>query len=326
MAAILRAVFLALGCALFLYLLVRLDTAQIFALLLQMRWSLAAIAAVYFLHQLIRTAALWGCVTTFEPFPYWQLVRIRLSGEAIQFLTFTGPFLAEPAKALLLREQGLRTKSAVAAVMCEYLIYMMASAAMAAAALPYMLRHYEVPPAFATGARVAFYAAAGFLAAAFVAIALRIYLIGAILNSARRVPGLRKYVRVDPQALRSTEHLLFTVLRHPRFLAILAVEFAAQVPLMLELYILLTAAGQTFSWVQPLLIEASTKFLSLAAFFVPGQIGASEGLYAVVFDAIGLTATVGFSLALARRLRSFLTAGAGLLFLWLHGRRRKLQL
>jgi hypothetical protein len=63
---------------------------------------------------------------------------------------------------------------------------------------------------------------------------------------------------------------------------------------------------------QPLLIEAATKFVGPAFFFIPGQVGAAEGTYAFIFKTVGLPASAGFALALARRLRSLLVAGAGL--------------
>ena len=160
--------------------------------------------------------------------------------------------------------------------------------------------------------------AAVFLAASAVAIVLRIYLIGAILRGLGALPGIGKRLRIDTLALRETEDLLFVILRERprRLLALLAVDLLAQVPLFLELYILLAATGQAVSLIDPLLIESSTKFLTFAAFFIPGQIGASEGLYALVFQAMGLSPTAGFSVALARRLRNLLVAAIGLIFLW----------
>ena len=315
-----RAIFFALGCAFFVFLFARLGAAEIWALLARIGWRLALIAVAYVGHQLIRTAALWRCVETYGSMPYRDLVRIRLSGEAVQQLTFMGPFLSEPAKALLLKERGLTAHRAFAAVIAEYLIYTFAAAIMAVAALLYILRSFELSPAFAVGARIALCAAGAFLAAAAFAILLRFYLIGMILGWVAALPLIGKRLRIDPKALRDTEDLLFVILRDRfrRFLSVFGIEFLAQGPLLLELYILLTASGQSFRLIDPLLIEASTKYLSAAFFFLPGQVGASEGLYVAVFDAIGLPASAGFGLALARRVRTLLVAGIGLAFLSFH--------
>jgi len=97
-----------------------------------------------------------------------------------------------------------------------------------------------------------------------------------------------------------------------RFLSILAIEFAAQALLVLELFLLLRTTGKPFSVLDPLLIEAATKFVGMAFFFIPGQVGAAEGTYALIFKTVCLSASAGFALALARRLRSILVDGVGL--------------
>jgi uncharacterized membrane protein YbhN (UPF0104 family) len=315
-----RAVLLGFGCALFVYLLVRLGAAEISSLLLGVGWYFGLIAAAYAGHQLIRAIAYWKCVTANEHSSYWDIVRIRLSGEAVQFLTFTGPFLAEPAKVLLLRRRGLSTKHAVAATVSEYLIYTFTSAAFAIAGLTYLLIHFELSRLASAAAKVVVYAMGAFLLAAICAIVFRVYLIGALIKGASRLPLMGKYVRLEENDVRETEDLLFVVLRDRplRFLLILAVEFAAQALLVVELFILLRTTGKPFSVLHPFLIEAATKFLGLAFFFIPGQVGAAEGTYAFIFKTVGLPASAGFALAVARRLRSLLVAGAGLAFapLW----------
>jgi hypothetical protein len=309
-------VVLGLGCALFVYLLVRLGAAKILSLLLGVGRSFALISAIYAGHQLVRAIAYRKCITTDHHGSYWDIVRIRLSGEAIQFLTSTGPFLAEPSKVWLLKRQGLSTRHAVAATVTEYLIYMFTSAALGIGGLGFLLNHYELSRPASLAARVVVYAMATFLLAAVCAIVFRIYLIGTIIKGVGKLPLIGKYVRLNESDVRSTEDLLFVVLRDRplRFLSILAIEFAAQAFLVLELYVLLTTTGMLFPISQPLLIEAATKFIGLVFFFIPGQVGAAEGTYAFIFSTVGLPASAGFALALARRLRSLLVAGAGLAF------------
>jgi hypothetical protein len=315
-----RAVVLGLGCVLFVYLLVRLNPAEIFSLLLGIGWYFGLISAAYAGHQLLRAIAFWKCVTTNERTSYWDIVRIRLSGEAVQFLTSTGPFLAEPAKVWLLRSRGLSIKHAAAATVLEYLIYTFTSAAFGVAGLTYFVSHFELSKPESVAAKVIVYAMATFLLAAALAIIFRIYLIGSIIKGASRLPIIGKHLHLDEKDVRDTEDLLFVVLRDRplRFLSILAIELAAQALLVLELFVLLRTTGKPFSVLHPLLIEAATKFVGLAFFFIPGQVGAAEGTYALIFKTVGLSASAGFALALARRLRSILVAGVGLAFapLW----------
>jgi hypothetical protein len=315
-----RAALLGFSGALFVYLLVRLGAAEVSSVLLGVGWYFGLIAAIYAGHQLFRAIAYWKCATENEHTSYWDMVRIRLSGEAIQFLTFTGPFLAEPAKMWLLQRRGLSTNHAVAATVLQYLIYTFTSAAFAIAGLTYLLIHFELSRPASIAAKIIVYTMGTFLLAAACAIVCRIYLIGAIIKGVSRLPLIGKYVRLDEKDVRDTEDLLFAVLRDRplRLLLILGVEFAAQALLVLELFVLLRTTGKPFSVLDPFLIEAATKFVSLAFFFVPGQVGAAEGTYALIFKTVDLAASAGFALAVARRLRSLLLAGVGLAFapLW----------
>ena len=196
---------------------------------------------------------------------YWDIVRIRLSGEAIQFLTSTGPFLAEPAKVWLLRRRGLSIKHAAAATVSEYLIYTFTSAALGIAGLTYLVSNFELSRPESVAAKVIVYVMGAFLLAATCAIIFRIYLIGAIIKGVSRLPLIGKHLRLEENDVRDTEDLLFVVLRDRplRFLLILAVEFAAQALLVLELFVLLRTTGKPFSVLHPLLIEAATKFVGL---------------------------------------------------------------
>jgi hypothetical protein len=312
-----RAIFLAVGCSLFAYLLVRLGPGKIFTTLRGIGWGFLGIAVAYVGHQLLRAIALRQCITSDERTLYWDLVRIRLSGEAVQFLTFTGPFLAEPTKALLLRTRGLTIAHAFAATISEYLMYTSTSAIMAIAGLLYLLQHFELSRPITLAARIVVCIAGTFLLVAADAVIRRTYLIGAVVGRISRLPIIGKYVRVDKKVLHATEDLLFVILRSRpwRFLSIVAVESAAQMLLVVELFVLLRVTGDRFSVTHPFLIESATKFIGLGFFFIPGQIGASEGSYMVIFEAIGLPPPIGFSLAVARRLRSLIVAGTGLLFL-----------
>jgi uncharacterized membrane protein YbhN (UPF0104 family) len=312
-----RTIFLGIGCGLFAYLLIRLGPGKILSLLLRIGWAFPLFLVIYAGYTLVRASALARCVPAGEGYSYRDLVAIRLAGEAVQYLTFTGPILAEPAKALLLRNRGLPTTHAFAATIAEYLIYTFTSAIMAVLGLIYLLHTFDVPRSVSVAARIVILIAGMFLGAAAVAIVGRIYLIGAIVNSVRKLPRIGSYLRVDEKGLRDTENLLFEVLRAQplRFLSIVATEFVAQALLVLELFVLLRATGEPFPLSRPFLIESATKFISMGFFFIPGQVGAAEAVYALIFKALGLPASAGVSLALARRLRSLLIAGAGLIFL-----------
>jgi len=318
------AVWLGLGCILFAFLLFRMGAGEIFSVLLEVRWNLAGICALYASHLFIRTLAFQQCVTE-RRVTFWDLFLIRLFGETIQLLTSTGPFFAEPAKALLMRRQGFPLTQAFSATILEYLFYTFTSAAMAIFGLTYLLRNFEIPRAISAVAVIVIGVSSAYLVAAAVAITGQIYLIGAVIGFLSRIPLARKLVRIDEAKLRETEDLLFAVLRSrpSRFLRIVGIECVAQSLLVLEVFVFLRATGHWVPSISPFLIESAAKFISIGFFFIPAQVGAAEGVYAVIFQAVGLTSAAGFSFALARRLRSVLILGIGFGALFLmKGKRR----
>jgi len=246
---------------------------------------------------------------------YGDVLRVRLLGEAIETLTFTGPFLAEPAKGWLLTKRGLTGADAFGGVAIEYLLYTLVSAWMAAIALALLVSRGALPVLLRTPVAgivagvVAF--TVGCLVAAVTGVGLivpAVRALGAIAGPARdRLVGAA--VRIEP-----VERVLVTFMhRQPARLAeVLGIETAGHALLALEIWIVVGALGFPVGFAQPLIIEGAVKFISVAFFFVPGQIGASESVYTLLFAAIGLPGAVGLTMALVRRVRGLIVAGAGL--------------
>jgi hypothetical protein len=328
MASAIRVIFFIIGLAIFVYLIVQLGPEQILSLLQRVGWNFGLIIVIQGVYQLVRTGALWQCLVEGNRLAYMDLLWIRVSGEAVQILTVTGPFLGEPAKAWLLKRRGLTTAAAFAAVIAEFLIYTFTSAAIAMTGLAYLVGYFELGPAAATAAWIAVCLLAVFLLISAIAIVFRIYLIGAIINGIARLPVIRGYFRPDMAGVHRMEDLLLLVLRErpARFLGIILIELVAQALLIFELYWILRTMHLSFPMVYPFLIEAAIKFIRQAFFFVPAQVGVAEGAYAFVFEVLGLPAAAGFALSFVRRLRRLLVAGVGIVCLWLlSGERRQIQ-
>lgn len=71
------------------------------------------------------------------------------------------------------------------------------------------------------------------------------------------------------------------------------------------------------------LFSGSAKVIDIAFLFIPLQLGVLEGAYALVFEAMGLSAAAGFSVAFLRRARTLAIAGVGLMTLAVLTRNRQ---
>ena len=310
-----RTVFLLVGLALFIYLFVHLGPAAVWEMLGRIGWTALPIAATYATFQSVRALALRASVPEGRALRFRDALWIRLSGEAVQFLTFTGPFLAEPAKALLLKRRGLSAVEGFAATITEYLCYTFTGAALSIGAIGWLLWHGTLDGGTRVAAIVVLCVMVTFLAAGAAAIVRRTHLLGAILERVKRLPGVRRRLKPNMTDVHRVEDLLLDVMhdRPSRFARILLLESTGHALHIVELFLILSALALGAGIGTATLIEGAAKFIGLAFFFIPGQVGASEGAHTIIFEAVGLPAVAGFTVPFVRRIRSIVVAALGLL-------------
>lgn len=310
----LRVVLLLGGTALLLLLLWRLGPSDVVEVLGRVGWYFVPVLLLGAAHQATRALALHACVVRRYVLRYRDALAIRLSGEAIQSLTLTGPLLAEPTKAWLLETRGLTLKEGFAATITEYLIYTFVTAVMSITGLTYLLVGFDPSPTVRRIAVVMVSLCVVFLLVSAIAIARRYYLIGTIIAALARIGILRGRLQPDMTWINQMEDLLLIVFRDSpaRFARVAILETAAQGLLVLELFLLLHALHVSASGWSAFVIEASLKFFEFAFVFVPLQLGVSEGSYALLFGVVGLPFAAGFALAFLRRARSLMIATVGL--------------
>lgn len=314
-----RSLLLLSGLSVVAFLVRRAGPRFVWALLVGTGWAFLAVVGIYAIYVAARAAALRRTMLG-ERMRFADVLRIRVSGEAVEMLTFTGPFLAEPAKGWLLMRRGLAPADAFAAVVTEYLLYAVVSSGLALIALWLLLARGALPPAVRSAAIVTMALTIAFPAAFAFAAITGIGLIVPVLRLSRVLIGARRAERAAQEFTRVEDAIIrFLHEHHARLAEVLAIETAAHLLLVLEIWIVLAALGVSDSWNQPFIIEGAVKFVPIAFAFVPGQFGALEGAHALIASAIGLPAAVGLTLALLRRLRSLLVATAGVIVLTLWG-------
>ena len=277
-------------------------------------WHAIPILVLYTLYQVMRALAFRLSLPRPQECPFLDALWIRLSGDAVRALTFTGPFLGEPTKAWLLKRRGLTLTEGFAATLTAAVMNLTVGAVMGTGGLLYLLSSAAMPPAAARAATALLVLNAAFLLAAVTAVVSRFYLIGAAIGWLGRAGFLWGRLKPDVDAINRMEDLLLGILhdRPARAAAIMLAEIGGQAALVLELAWILTALEFAAPLTSALVIESATKFITVVFFFVPLQVGASEGAYAVIFGAMGLPAAVGFSVSFFRRFRSLAVAGMGL--------------
>jgi hypothetical protein len=306
-----------MGLALLVYVTRQLGFHAIVAMLFGLRWSVLPVLLLYAGHHMARALALVRCVRQDGGLTFRDALWVRMSGEAVEYMTFSGPLLAEPTKAWLLGRRGLDVSEGLAATLAEYLASTVAASAMAVIGFGYVLAVLQPHGAARVAAMIGLIAMAAFGSLVVGGIAARLHILGSLVRGLASLgPGADRLRQVLP-VLDPAEHVLIQLLRDTprRLVAVLALELAAQGFLAIELWYLLSAVRVPTSMLHASVIEGVTKFMNAVYSFVPGQLGVAEGTYAVIFGLFALPAAAGVTISFERRLRSIVAAFIGLVAL-----------
>jgi hypothetical protein len=316
MSGLWRAGILVGGAAVLVAVVMHYGPSQVAAMLWQIGWGFAVLTALRAGYVALRAGALWRVIPEGH-LSFGEVWWIRLSTEAVEMITFTGPFLAEPAKGWLLMRRGLSTAEAVGFVMTEFLVYSLVTALVSATALTLLLMRVALPAGWRTTAIVVLSGLAAFVAAfAYSVVAGRGLITPAVRflgNWLGRGRGSSAAARLEPG-----EQVIVRLLANQRgrVREMILLQLAAQVLIVVEVWVVFSALRTGSTAVEAFIFEGSLKFIDFAFFFVPGQLGAHEGFYSLIAGSLGIAPAAGLTLALARRIRGVLV---GLLAVFARG-------
>jgi hypothetical protein len=292
------------GLALLVYLIVDLGPDRIATQLRGLGAILPVVLALIGVKYLLQTAG-WRLVLPREARPAWpESISATITGDALGYLTWAGPFTGEPIRAVLIR-RSVPLGAGVAAGAIERTVYHLTAGALVAGVATALL--WTTSPLL----RVL----VGILAVVMVGIVLR------------RRAGRRAMDHGAPLATIATgaaagKQRAFvqaaSALWHerPAALGVLVVLCLLQHAILVpQAFLMLQALGVSPTVGTALIFEALAKVVNTAGVFVPGRLGISEGGSALLADALGFAASHGLSLALMRRVRSLSWAVVGLALL-----------
>jgi hypothetical protein len=313
MTRLLRFILLFSGVAVLILIASRIGMATMLDMFRRTGWAFVWVLVLYTLHVGMRALALLRSLPESD-LRFRDICRVRLAGEAIEMLTFTGPFLAEPSKGLLLKRQGIDTSDAFGAIVVEYLLYTIVAFWMAGVALVALRARgvfgepFQGPVVAVLGVLIVF--TAGFVYAAVARIGLIVPVVSLVSRSLGR-PG---WIERAAQQLDPVERFLVSFMhdRPGRLIEVLGLELVGHVLLAAEIWVVMRAIGPAASWTDAFIMEGAIKLIAAVFFFVPGQLGAAEGVYVLLADALKFGSAAGLTLALIRRVRALLIATLGL--------------
>jgi len=307
-----------LGLALLIYVINLVGLQPLFDALLRIGFGFFVILGLSGLRHVLRTIAMRAAVPPeHRRITFRQAFAARLGGEAISFLTFTGPLLGEATKVALLRKRVPLTYG-VPALVVDNLIYNLSVVFFILSGACVMLLSYRLPtPVYTVLIIIASIAALGIIAAALAA-KRRVMLLTWVID---RLGELRLSPKVILKRRHHVYHLELKVYdfykHHPgAFFGMIGCDLLAHATSVVEVYTALHMLGFNPQVSQAYIIESLTKVINFAFAFVPGTIGVYEGGTEVILQkGLGFTPAAGLALALVRKAAIVCWTSVGLLVL-----------
>src|SRR5215213_4398252 len=307
-----------LGLGLLIYVINRVGLQPLFDALLRVGFGFFVILGLSGLRHFLRTIAMRAAVPAeHRRISFRHAFAARLGGEAISFLTFTGPLLGEATKVALLRKRVPLTYG-VPALVVDNLLYNLSVVFFVLSGACVMLARYPLPPpVYFVLLAIAAVAASGILVAA-IAAKRRVMLLTWIID---RLGELRLSPKVILKKRHHIYHLESKVYdfykHHPgAFFLMIACNLLAHAASVLEVYLALKMLGFQPQVAQAYIIESLTKVINFVFAFVPGTIGVYEGGTEIILQkGLGFTPAAGLALALVRKAAIVVWTCIGLLVL-----------
>ena len=314
----LQAIAFLLGLGLLIYVINLVGLQPIFDALLRIGFfGFLILLAISGSRHVFRTIAMSAAVPReHRRFNFFQAFAVRLGGEAISFLTFTGPLLGEATKVALLRRRVPLTYG-VPALVVDNLLYNLSVVFFILSGACVMLFTYNLPPlVYYSVIGIAIVAALGIIAAGLAA-KRRIMLLTWTLDQMARLRLSPKVILKRRQHIYHIESKVYDFYKHHPgvFFGMIACDLLAHTSGVVEVYVTLRMLGYVPQVAQAYIIESLTKVINFIFAFVPGTIGVYEGGTGVVLKTLGFTTAIGVTLALVRKAGTIVWTSIGLLIL-----------
>ena len=307
-----------LGLGLLIYVIHRVGLQPLFDALLRVGFGFFIILGLSGLRHFLRTISMRAAVPAeHRRISFRHAFAARLGGEAISFLTFTGPLLGEATKVALLRKRVPLTYG-VPALVVDNLLYNLSVVFFVLSGACVMLARYPLPPSvYLVLLAIASVAALGILIAV-IAAKRRVMLMTWIIDRLAQLRLSPKVILKRRQHIYHLESKVYDFYKHhpAAFFVMIACNLLAHATSVIEVYLALKMLGFQPQWAQAYIIESLTKVINFAFAFVPGTIGVYEGGTEVILQkGLGFTPAAGLALALVRKAAIVCWTSIGLLVL-----------
>lgn len=303
----LRGLLLLLGLVLLGVLLARIGVGPVLDQVRSLSWGLLLLPFPYGLAIILDTLG-WRYTFRSRLLPISTLLPVRLAGEAFNMTSPTASLGGEPVKVFLLRP-WVSVEEGAASVIIDKTMLALAQGCLLFLGIAVSLRLLPAGSPLVRG--MWGLALLGTLAIGAFVLAQRSGLFGRAVKLFNRA-GLTWHRGLELAQELDQAIATFYTSHRPRLALSCLFHLIAFLAECLEVYLILWLLELPVSLATAIVIGAFSSAIKAAGFLIPGAIGVQEGGNVAIFMAFGLTAGIGLSFSLLRRMRELLMVVVGL--------------
>jgi uncharacterized membrane protein YbhN (UPF0104 family) len=310
-----QALMFLVGLSILVLVIYRIGYANVLESISRVGWGFLIVIALNLTRHMGRALTMYIAVSPeHRTFKYRSAVAARLGGDAMNSVSFVGPFLGDATKAMLLKRSVGLTHGASAVIIDNVLYYVtvivviLAGVATLVATVgggDFVMR--EVLLGIVIVAILMF---TGIVLAMMYRVKPLTHVID-LLERRHLAPG---FVLRKREAIRTVESNVFHFYheRQADFFKIFAISMAVHAVSVTEVYTVLSFLDERAVVTNAFIIESLTKVINAAFSFIPSAIGVYEGGNGVILKTLGYTTAAGVALGLVRRGAILFSAAIGL--------------
>jgi len=250
-----------------------------------------------------------------HPLRFLSLLKVKLCGEGINFMTPLGFIAGDPIRAALLQKY-LGPQSQMRSVVVDRVMHTLAAHLINFLGLILLFTTSIDFPATYSWALVLFYGITSLMIAKFTVSLLSGSGFGKLDKFFYKIGLPKRFPKIHAKIEELKTDLTYYKDK-PKwpFWQSFFLHFGGRVLGIVEIALVLWCIEGRWEWTFSAMLTAITSFVTVACSFIPGALGPLESLYAYFFSIYGLSPQIGISIQLIRRLRTFFWIGIGILLL-----------
>lgn len=267
-------------------------------------WGFVFVIGLNITRHFLRAASMYRAVDPeHRNFKYRSAVAARFGGEAVNIVSFAGPFLGDATKALLLKKNISMTQSASAVIIDNVLYYITVILVMLGGVAVLISQYGTLNSSVRAVLFGIVIVAIIALTALVLAMMYRFKPLTHLIKHLNKRGIAPSFILKKRNALESVESNVFHFYHDRRadFFGVFGISMLTHCVSVTEVFVVLKLLGNVPFISTAFIIESLTKVINASFSFIPGTIGAYEGGNGIILRTLGYTTATGIALALVRR-------------------------